>query len=69
MWVQRSRTQWLANEDRNTHYFHGVATHRKRKNFIKGIVDLHGTWVTDEEAIGATFMDFYSKLFTTSCPS
>ena len=69
MWIQRSITQWLANRDRNTHYFHGVATNRKRKNFIKGIMDMHGTWVTDEETIGATFVDFYSKLFTTSCPS
>ena len=45
-----------------------MATHRKRKNFIKGIKDVHGEWVTDEEAVSSIFVDFYSRLFTTSCP-
>ena len=69
MWAQRSRTQWLANGDRNTQFFHGVATHRKCKNFIKGIKDVHGAWVTDEKVVSAIFVDFYSRLFTTSCPT
>ena len=51
MWFQRSRALWLAEGDRNTRFFHRVATQRKRKNFIKGIRDRHGAWITDEKAV------------------
>ena len=68
MWSQRSRVQWLTNGDRNTSYFHGVATQRKRKNFIKGIRDSSSEWVTDETIVSDIFVDFYSKLFTSSRP-
>ena len=39
MWQKRSRIQWLKNGDRNTRFFHGSATQRKRQNFIKGLRD------------------------------
>ncbi|XP_075675253.1 uncharacterized protein LOC142644551 [Castanea sativa] len=42
MWVQRSRALQLAEGNRNTKFFHGVATQRKRSNFIKGIRDRDG---------------------------
>ena len=44
MWRQRSRTQWVAKGDKNTKYFHEVATQRKRSNFIKGVRDANGVW-------------------------
>ena len=66
MWRQRARTQWVAKGDKNTRYFHGVATQRQRKNFIKGIKDGEGVWQSDEEVVLATFMEFYTRLFTQS---
>ena len=69
MWSQRSRAQWLACGDRNTKYFHGVATQRKRRNFIKGIRDIQGVWVSDERVVGEVFVDFYSQLFSSSNPT
>ena len=65
----RMWAEWLANGDRNTKFFHGVATHRKRKNFIKGIKDVHGECVINELAVSFIFVDFYSRLFTTSFPT
>ena len=69
MWFQRSRALWLAEGDRNTKFFHGVATQRKRRNFIKGVRDRDGAWVTDEKAVADLFVDFYAWLFTTSNPT
>ena len=69
MWFQRSRALWLAEGDRNTRFFHRVATQRKRKNFIKGIRDRHGAWLMDEKAVGGIFVDFYTRLFTSSNPT
>ena len=51
------------------HIFFMGWPHKKRKNFIKGIKDMHGAWVMDEGAVGAIFVYFYSRLFTTSRPS
>lgn len=39
MWHQRSRVQWIKSRDKNTKFFHGIATQRKRRNFIKGLRD------------------------------
>ena len=47
MWRQRARTQWMAQGDNNTKYFHAVATKRKMRNFIKGIRDEGATWRFD----------------------
>ena len=38
-------------------------------NFIKGIWDRHGAWVTDEKAMVGIFVDYYAWLFTTSNPA
>ena len=51
MWFKQLRALWLVEGDRNTRFFHGVATQCKRKNFIKGIRDRHGAWITDEKAV------------------
>lgn len=66
MWRQRSRLKWVAQGDKNTKYFHGVATQRKRKNFIKGVRDSDGQWQIEEEVLSGVFVDFYTKLFSSS---
>ena len=68
MWKQRARTQWVAKGDKNTRYFHGVATQRKRRNFIKGIKDGEEAWQTDEGVVSGIFVEFYTRLFTQSQP-
>ena len=69
MWFQRSRALWSIEGDRNTNFFHGVATQRNRSNFIKGIQDRDGVWVSDEKVVADIFVDFYARLFTTSNPT
>ena len=45
-----------------------MATQRKRSNFIKGVWDGDGAWVTDEKVVADLFVDFYARLFTSSNP-
>ena len=68
MWQQRSRIQWLQSGDKNTKFFHGTATQRKRKNFIKGLKDDEGVWHEEENQVSGLLIEYYSQLFSTSHP-
>ena len=68
MWQQRSRLQRLQNRDQNTRFFHGTATQRKRRNFIKGLRDENGVWQKDETVFSGILNRFYKELFTSSNP-
>ena len=68
MWQQRSWLQWLKCGDQNTKFFHGSATQRKRRNFIKGLGDEDGTWHEDEDVFSGMLTTFYVDLFTSSNP-
>ena len=68
MWQQRSRLQRLQNRDQNTRFFHGTATQRKRRNFIKGLRDENGVWQEDETIFSGILNRFYDELFTSSNP-
>uniref|UniRef100_A0ACD5U3M9 Uncharacterized protein n=1 Tax=Avena sativa TaxID=4498 RepID=A0ACD5U3M9_AVESA len=39
MWMQRSRIDWLREEDRNNKFFHSKAVWRARKNRVKHLID------------------------------
>lgn len=68
MWHQRSRVQWLQCGDKNTRFFHGMATQRKRKNYIKRLRDENGIWQSEEHCFSGLITGFYEKLFTSSNP-
>lgn len=68
MWHQRSWFQWLQSDDQNTKFFHGTATQRKRRNFIKGLRYGNGVWQEDEEVFLGMLTEFYANLFTSSNP-
>ncbi|XP_075665496.1 uncharacterized protein LOC142635177 [Castanea sativa] len=68
MWHQRSQIQWLKSGDKNTKFFHGSATQRKRKNFVKGLEDDNGVWHEDDNTFSSLLNEYYSKLFCSSIP-
>ncbi|XP_020693467.1 uncharacterized protein LOC110107530, partial [Dendrobium catenatum] len=42
-WQQRAKVRWLEEGDANTHYFHSVASSRRRGNRIREMTDEGGT--------------------------
>ena len=55
--------------DRNTQYFHHMASQRKRKNEIKGLWDKNVKWCENMGEIANIATDYFSEIFTTSFPT
>ncbi|GMI75496.1 hypothetical protein like AT4G29090 [Hibiscus trionum] len=68
-WEQRSRSNWLHHGNQNTSFFHNQATYRKRKNIIKGLLDINGEWVTEDRDLLDVATAYFKNLFQTSSPS
>lgn len=63
LWYQKSREEWLEYGDRNTRYFHGVATNTRRRNRITSLQDESGNWIDQPEELEDHAMRYYSNLF------
>ena len=66
MWAQWSKIQWLKDGDKNTRFFHSKATQRHRRNYLKGLFDANGQWITHPGHVVDTIVGFYQNLFTSS---
>ncbi|XP_028769504.1 uncharacterized protein LOC114726963 [Neltuma alba] len=51
MWIQFSRCKWYHHGDRNTRYFHSMASYRKRQNRIEALQLDSGEWSYDAAEI------------------
>lgn len=58
----------MQSGDQNTEFFHGSATKRKRKFFIKDLKDVNGVWHEDVDTFLGFLNDYYSRLFFSSHP-
>jgi hypothetical protein len=65
MWRQRSRVKWLAEGDRNTHFFHLRASKRKKRNRIERLKRLDGTVTEDSHELSGMARDFYRELYSS----
>ncbi|OMO54692.1 reverse transcriptase [Corchorus capsularis] len=68
MWRQKSKATWLRDGDRNTTYFHSVASARRNRNLIAGIKDVDGNWQTDMQVIEREIMDYFQTIFASLNP-
>lgn len=68
-WKQRSRVNWLNSGDRNTTFFHKMASERKKKNYIGSIRNDEGIPQTDQKSIEVTIQKYYDNLFKSQNPS
>lgn len=63
-WIQRARANWLKHGDRNTNFFHQHASTRKKRNFIKGLVDDNGVRQEDQSIMSGMIKEYFTTLFT-----
>lgn len=63
-WYQRAKNSWVKKGDRNTAYFHQLATVRKRKNWIDQIQEGDIT-VTDHKQKSRAFFNHFVQLIGT----
>ncbi|XP_074313403.1 uncharacterized protein LOC141648573 [Silene latifolia] len=67
-WRQRSRAIWLRDGDRNSKFFHRVASERKQKNFISKVSDEQGRVYEGTEAVSRCDVDYFRELFGSGAP-
>lgn len=68
-WSQRSRVNWLSSGDRNTAYFHKIASERRRHNNIHSLISDSGITLTRQDDIVLAITDYYNGLFRSQNPS
>ncbi|OMP06477.1 hypothetical protein CCACVL1_01552 [Corchorus capsularis] len=69
LWRQRPKTHWLKVRDRNTRFFHAVASSRKQKKQILSIKEDARNTHTEQTGIMSTFTNYFKGVFTTSNPT
>ncbi|KAL5754100.1 hypothetical protein ACOSP7_022320 [Xanthoceras sorbifolium] len=63
-WLQKSRTNWLKEGDRNTKFFHLSTLIRRRRNKLEGLKGDDGVWITDKEGLNLIVVNYFQNLFS-----
>ena len=66
MWRQRSKALWLKDGDRNTKYFHAIASRRRIDNSIKKLETEEGRRIYKQEEFEAEIIGYFQRIFSTS---
>lgn len=67
-WRQRSRVYWLKHGDKNTKYFHRMATAHKRFNTIDKLM-VERITVIDSDTTKGTIINNYQNLYRETLTS
>ena len=69
MWKQRAKSFWHQSGDRNTRFFHTVASQRRQKNRIMGLEDNNRVWQGSDEGIQSIVLNYFSSIYQSGQPS
>lgn len=64
LWFQKSRSECLSNEDRNTHFFHNRAKARRKLNRVEGLNIGEEGWCFDDVRLKQHVVEFFKELYT-----
>ena len=64
-WFQKSRLDWIKLEDRNTRFFHLIASNRHRSNSIEKVL-VNGKEIHQLEEFHAEVVKHFSKLYSNN---
>ena len=59
LWRQISKAKWLKEWDKNTHFFHVLATMKRNKAKNFRIHNSDGNWLTDQRSIADARVQYY----------
>lgn len=61
---QRAKVRWLKDGDRNTKFFHAMASQRRHRNAIQSLTSVDGSISNDQEGMCGVAMDYFHTLFS-----
>ncbi|CAN1238901.1 LINE-1 retrotransposable element ORF2 protein, partial [Linum grandiflorum] len=67
-WKTKARNQWLLQGDRNTKYFHRIASFNRNKMHIAKLKDDKGDVLTSEEDKQQLAINYFKRLFSSDIP-
>ena len=68
-WRQHAKEEWLKFGDQNSKFFHASANQKRKANIIAQISDeVEQVWTSPDD-IGAAFVGYFQRLFTTEAPT
>ena len=68
IWKQRSKEFYVKEGDKNTKFFHLIASKRRKNNGIVGIEYGQGIWHNDPHMIEEVLLSYFQEIFTTFNP-
>uniref|UniRef100_A0A803QQI1 Reverse transcriptase domain-containing protein n=1 Tax=Cannabis sativa TaxID=3483 RepID=A0A803QQI1_CANSA len=68
-WRQRSKQLWLKDGDRNSKYFHLMASKRKRHNMISKLKNEQGVYTDWDHSLAEVIVNYFNNLFSASSVS
>ncbi|CAN1221161.1 Transposon TX1 uncharacterized 149 kDa protein [Linum grandiflorum] len=67
-WKTKARNQWLLQGDRNTKYFHRLASFHRNKMHIGKLKNDEGTVLTSEEDKQMLAVNYFKRIFSSDIP-